>query len=150
MSGSVLFDVPGPRARRRNAIIAAVGSAILLLLVVLVIRALAHNGEFTAAKWNPFLEWSTWRFYLLTGIWNTLWNLPIPDGVAKSVIVFVRLPRILCVALTGAALSLCGAAMQGLLRNPLADGSTLGVSSGASLGAILAIALGLTVPGIYR
>ena len=72
MSGSVLFDVPGPRARRRNAIIAAVGSAILLLLVVLVIRALAHNGEFTAAKWNPFLEWSTWRFYLLTGIWNTL------------------------------------------------------------------------------
>ncbi len=84
----------------------------------------------------------------LTGIWNTVWNLPIPDGVAKSVIVFVRLPRILCVALTGAALSLCGAAMQGLLRNPLADGSTLGVSSGASLGAILAIALGLTVPGI--
>ena len=83
----------------------------------------------------------------LTAVWNTVWGLPVPAGVSKSVIVFVRLPRVLCVALTGASLSLCGAAMQGLLRNPLADGSTLGVSSGASLGAILAIAFGLTLPG---
>ena len=52
-----------------------------------------------------------------------------------------------CVALTGAALSLAGAAMQGLLKNPLADGSTLGVSSGASLGAVCAIAFGVTLPG---
>jgi len=52
------------------------------------------------------------------------------------------------VALTGAALSLCGGAMQGLLRNPLADGSTLGVSSGASLGAVIAIAFGISIPGI--
>jgi len=84
----------------------------------------------------------------LTVVWNTIWGLPTPAGVSKSVIVFVRLPRVLCVALTGAALSLCGAAMQGLLRNPLADGSTLGVSSGASLGAIIAIAFGITIPGI--
>ena len=48
-------------------------------------------------------------------------------------------------ALTGAALALSGGAMQGLLRNPLADGSTLGVSSGAALGAILAIAADLAV-----
>ncbi len=84
----------------------------------------------------------------LTAVWNTLWGLPIPQGVSRSVIVFVRLPRVICVALSGAALSLCGAAMQGLLRNPLADGSTLGVSSGASLGAILAIAFGVTIPGV--
>jgi len=65
-----------------------------------------------------------------------------------SIILHVRLPRVICVMLTGAALSLCGSAMQGLLRNPLADGSTLGVSSGASLGAVLAIALGIVVPGV--
>ena len=53
-------------------------------------------------------------------------------GSGEAIILRVRLPRVLCVALTGASLSLCGAAMQGLLRNPLADGSTLGVSSGAS------------------
>ncbi len=64
------------------------------------------------------------------------------------IILTVRLPRVLSVLLTGAALSLCGAAMQGLLRNPLADGATLGVSSGASLGAMLAILLGFRLPGI--
>ena len=64
-----------------------------------------------------------------------------------SILLKVRLPRVLCVTLEGASLSLCGAAMQGLLRNPLADGSTLGVSSGASLGAATAILLGFTLPG---
>lgn len=68
-------------------------------------------------------------------------------GVTESIILSVRLPRVLCVALEGASLSLCGCAMQGLLRNPLADGSTLGVSSGASLGAALAILFGFTLPG---
>lgn len=70
------------------------------------------------------------------------------DAAAVTILLTVRLPRVLAVALSGAALSLCGAAMQGLLKNPLADGSTLGVSSGASLGAVLAIAFGVSVPGL--
>ena len=70
-----------------------------------------------------------------------------PAGLVSSILP-IRLPRVLCVALTGAALSLAGAAMQGLLKNPLADGSTLGVSSGASLGAVIAIAFGVTLPGL--
>ncbi len=84
----------------------------------------------------------------LTVIWNSIWNLPIPAGISQSIIVLVRLPRVLCVALVGASLSVCGGAMQGLLRNPLADGSTMGVSSGAALGAVLAIAFGITIPGL--
>ncbi len=68
------------------------------------------------------------------------------DPGAASILLAVRLPRVLCVALSGAALSVCGAAMQGLLKNPLADGSTLGISSGASLGAVLAIAFGFQLP----
>ena len=83
----------------------------------------------------------------VTALWNSLWGMEIPAGISKNIILNVRLPRVLNVALVGAALSLCGAAMQGLLRNPLADGSTLGVSSGASLGAVLALALGITIPG---
>lgn len=79
-------------------------------------------------------------------IWNAIWGLPMPDGISVPIILSVRLPRVLCVALTGAALSLCGGAMQGLLKNPLADGSTLGVASGASLGAVIAIAFGITIP----
>ena len=68
------------------------------------------------------------------------------NALARSVIVPIRLPRVLCVALVGASLSLAGASMQGLLKNPLADGSTLGVSSGASLGAVVSIAFGITFP----
>lgn len=84
----------------------------------------------------------------LRTIWNALWGLEVPAGVSKNIILNVRLPRVLNAALMGAALSLCGAAMQGLLQNPLADGSTLGVSSGASLGAVIALALGFTLPGM--
>lgn len=82
----------------------------------------------------------------VTAVWNALWGLPIPQNIAKNIILNVRLPRVLCVTLSGAALSLCGAAMQGLLRNPLADGSTMGVSSGAALGAVIAMATGFTLP----
>ncbi|MCL2033537.1 MAG: iron ABC transporter permease [Oscillospiraceae bacterium] len=73
---------------------------------------------------------------------------PALDGVSAPIILSVRLPRVLCVALVGAALSLCGASMQGLLQNPLADCSTLGVSSGASLGAVISIGFGITIPGV--
>ena len=83
----------------------------------------------------------------VTAVWNTLWGLPIPQNIARNIILNVRLPRVLCVTLAGASLSLCGAAMQGLLRNPLADGSTMGVSSGAALGAVTAMAAGITLPG---
>ncbi len=70
------------------------------------------------------------------------------SDTARSIVMTVRFPRVLSAALCGVALSLCGAAMQGLLRNPLADGSTLGVSSGASLGAVLALAFGIGIPGL--
>lgn len=67
-------------------------------------------------------------------------------GTHANIILNIRLPRVFNTALCGASLSLCGAAMQGILRNPLADGSTLGVSSGASLGALLSIAFGIRIP----
>lgn len=81
-------------------------------------------------------------------IWNAIFSSTKPEGTYASIILSVRLPRVICVALVGASLSVCGAAMQGLLRNPLADGSTLGVSSGASLGAVISIAFGITVPSL--
>jgi len=84
----------------------------------------------------------------LTVLAGALLGREAPDLPAAAIILSSRLPRVLCVALTGSALSLCGAAMQGLLKNPLADGSTLGVSAGASLGAVMAIAFGLSIPGL--
>lgn len=81
-------------------------------------------------------------------VWNAIWKLPMPEAFSDTIVLAVRLPRVVCVALVGASLSLCGGAMQGLLKNPLADGSTLGVSSGASLGAVIAIAFGITIPSL--
>lgn len=83
----------------------------------------------------------------LSLLWHGLLG-DAPDGVNSAIVLSLRLPRVLCACLMGASLSLCGAAMQGLLRNPLADGSTLGVSTGAALGAALSIVLGITVPGL--
>jgi iron complex transport system permease protein len=60
-----------------------------------------------------------------------------------SPLVAVRWPRVLASLLVGGALSAAGCALQGWLRNPLADPFTLGISSGSSLAAVLAIRLGL-------
>jgi iron complex transport system permease protein len=54
----------------------------------------------------------------------------------------VRLPRVLLAALAGAGLALVGVAMQAMVRNPLADPYLLGVSSGASVGAVSVLAFG--------
>lgn len=74
-------------------------------------------------------------------------NLPIADALgalfedsrAGLIIREIRLPRALAAWLAGAALGASGAAMQGLLRNPLADPGVLGVSAMAALGAVIAI-----------
>ena len=60
----------------------------------------------------------------------------------------IRLPRVLLAGLVGASLAIAGAAFQGLLRNPLADPYTLGVSSGASVGAVVTIFFNLSLPFI--
>ena len=66
-----------------------------------------------------------------------------------SVVWFIRLPRTLMAAFVGAGLAICGAAMQGMFRNPLADPALIGVSAGAALGAILSIVLGITIFGTW-
>ena len=60
----------------------------------------------------------------------------------------LRAPQALMAALVGAALGLAGAEMQTVLDNPLASPFTLGVSSAAALGAVLALALNLHIPGL--
>lgn len=63
------------------------------------------------------------------------------DEILRTLILRVRLPRVVAALLIGANLSLAGAALQGLFRNPLVDSRILGVSSGAAFGASLAMLL---------
>ncbi len=71
---TVLFDAPGPRARRLYAIIGVIAIAVFLFLVYLVYRGFARpeNNQFTAAKWLPFLDPVTWTAYFIPGILATL------------------------------------------------------------------------------
>ncbi len=67
---------------------------------------------------------------------------------AQLIIEQIRLPRTLLGLAAGGVLALCGVAMQGLFRNPLADPGLIGVSSGAALGAALMIVLGAGLGGL--
>lgn len=69
-------------------------------------------------------------------------GLPASESAARLILVEIRLPRALLAFLVGGILGLAGAVLQGYLRNPLAEPALLGVSGGASLGAVLAIHTG--------
>jgi iron complex transport system permease protein len=78
-----------------------------------------------------------------------LWLGPTPlespfaaDAATRTIVWEIRFPRALTAWLVGAALGLSGAALQGLLRNPLADSGVLGLSGFAALGAVVAFAFG--------
>ena len=63
------------------------------------------------------------------------------DSMERLIVIDIRLPRVLLAFLVGAGLSVAGAVLQALLRNPLAEPYILGISSGGTMGTILAIAL---------
>ncbi|GAA3936239.1 iron ABC transporter permease [Litoribacillus peritrichatus] len=67
----------------------------------------------------------------------------------NNVILDVRMPRIIIGIFAGACLAICGAVMQGMFRNPLASPSVLGVSAGASLGAVIALYSGLAAITVW-
>ena len=76
---------------------------------------------------------------------STLWD---SDGnpSAYNILWNIRMPRVLLAGLVGASLAITGAAFQGLLKNPLADPYTLGISSGASVAAVASIFFGISLP----
>lgn len=107
------------------------------------------------------IAYSTSVILLMIAVWLgvSIGSVPIPfqtlwdasDEAAWNILWKIRMPRVILAALVGASLALAGAAFQGLLKNPLADPYTLGVSSGASVGAVMTIFFGLSFPflGIY-
>ena len=76
-------------------------------------------------------------------VWNALLGRGDPTHV--TVVRELRLPRAFLAALVGAGLGMSGAALQGTLRNPLAEPYLLGVSGGAAVGAVVGVALGIAL-----
>jgi len=118
----------------RGARALAYGLPALGLLAILMLLMSVMTGASTAS---------------VAGLLRSLILGEAGDPVAalrdRIVILEVRMPRAVLGFLVGAALAACGATMQGLFRNPLADPGVLGVTSGASLGAVSTIVLGGTV-----
>ena len=85
-------------------------------------------------------------------VYATIWN-HITDNIvnpqADNVVFQQRMPRVLTAILVGIGLAIAGAAMQSMLKNPLADPYTTGISSGALFGATLAMTLGIYIVGGY-
>jgi len=130
------FGKPGP-ARfklRRGRFALAFVTLIIALLAVLV----------GGAALGPVTIEPSHSLGVLLSRLGLDFGLPF-TSTEQRIIEQLRLPRLLLAGTVGAGLAVVGAVMQGLFRNPLADAGITGVSSGGSVGAVLAIVLGLTV-----
>ena len=107
-------------------------------LPIVVLAFIAMVGTIVAA---PFIGSTPIHFAEVFG-----GRTPFADNVDAQIFFLARLPRALAAALVGGTLAAAGVVFQGLLRNPLATPYTLGVSAGASLGAMLAITFGASLP----
>ncbi|MDD2533962.1 MAG: iron ABC transporter permease [Eubacteriales bacterium] len=121
--------------------IAVVG---LLALIAATLLAIALGTVYVP----PLTILKTIVSALLPGITPSIQSAA--DQTNQILIILIRLPRVFAAILAGAGLALAGTAMQGIFRNPLAEPGILGVSAGASLGALVSIAFGaisfLTLP----
>jgi len=114
------------------------------LITICAALAVLVLGVALGSVWIPPVN-------IINIIRNKAFGFDITDIVDDSSIAIVwtlRLPRSLLAFIVGAALSVSGVVMQSVLRNPLASSYTLGVSSGASLGACIILLYGVAIPGL--
>lgn len=109
------------------------------MLIVLLCIAVAVAFAFSLTMGNASIS--------VIQAWRDL--LAHQPSLHQTVVWEIRLPRVILAVLVGATLGLAGAAMQGFLRNPLAEPGILGVSSGAALGAVVVLYFGLSAVAWY-
>ncbi|GAA1727368.1 iron chelate uptake ABC transporter family permease subunit [Isoptericola hypogeus] len=127
---------PATPARRRGAAWWLPAAAVVLVATVLVAVTIGP-AELSVAD----VARSIAGHLGLGGLLGTEPLGPLQDGMVWQ----LRLPRVLTAVAVGAGLAICGVVMQSLTRNPLADPYLLGLSSGASLGAVLVLVAGWTL-----
>jgi iron complex transport system permease protein len=118
------------RAKTRLLLIVIVGLISLILLFFLSISIGAYPMSFDTA---------------ISSFFNLITNGGHANNVNENIVLNSRLPRTLAVMAVGVGLSVAGAAMQAVIRNPLVDPYITGVSSGAALGATLAVLAGISI-----
>lgn len=131
---------PSPGRRRARPLPWLLGATVVLVATVLVAVTIGSADLGVGEVWRS-VAWHVTRGLGVDGLVSVEPLSVLRDGIVWE----LRLPRVLTAAAVGAGLALCGAVMQSLTRNPLADPYLLGLSSGASLGAVLVLVLGISV-----
>ncbi|WP_343245974.1 iron ABC transporter permease [Streptomyces sp. SID5785] len=128
---------PGRRAPGRVSF-----AAVLAVLTVLLFASLTAGLALGSVHVPPGQVWGIVAHALGADGSEPTWT-----RARETIVVDVRGPRVLLGAVTGAGLAVVGTALQALVRNPLAEPYLLGISSGASLGAVAVIVFGVSVFG---
>jgi iron complex transport system permease protein len=128
-------------SRRRESTDARTLSAgpLTVILGVALVAALTAAVSWGSTSIPPAEVWGV--------VWRRLSGQAARPGTNDLIVWQLRVPRALLAALVGAGLGVVGTAVQALVRNPLADPYLLGISNGASLGAVAAIVLGAGAGG---
>ncbi|RVX42917.1 glutamate transport system permease protein [Nonomuraea polychroma] len=90
---TVLFDEPGPKARRRIRVATVLGTLAALALAALAVRQFAANGQLDAARWQPYATWPMWR-YLLDGLWSTFLAAVVAAALSMAFGLLLALGRV--------------------------------------------------------
>ncbi|MBO4915964.1 MAG: iron ABC transporter permease [Oscillospiraceae bacterium] len=131
-------DLSKPRFGRRFALLGLLFAAVFLLSFVLGRYSVSLDTTLRIL-WARLAALCTFGRAILPQTWT---------DTEAAVVLNIRLPRILCAILVGAALSAAGASYQGMFRNPMVSPDLMGASTGAGFGAALAILLGAGYWGI--
>lgn len=121
------------RAKTKLALILGLGSLSIILLFILSLTTGVMDISFQEA---------------MSGLWNLILSGGQHESTKELVLWQIRIPRALGVVAVGVGLSVAGAVMQALIRNPLVDPYITGVSSGAALGVTAAVLMGVTIAGL--
>ncbi|MFF5724757.1 FecCD family ABC transporter permease [[Kitasatospora] papulosa] len=114
----------------------------LVVLAVLLLVSVTAGLAIGSVHVPPGQVWG-----IVTHAVGADWSEPDWSRPRETIVLDVRAPRVLLGAVAGAGLAVVGTALQALIRNPLAEPYLLGVSSGASLGAVTVIVFGVTLFG---
>jgi len=114
---------------------------VVLLLALGIVLVLSLNLGYASIPVRDILKILTKQVPVL----NTLVNPSDFTSTAETIIMQIRLPRVICGALVGAALATAGVIYQGIFRNPMADPYVIGASTGATLGSALVLVLGVGI-----
>jgi iron complex transport system permease protein len=130
--------------KKRISKTAAVYAVLIVLFIALLQLSISVGSTDVNVSNAPFSD-------ALRVLLHRIFGRPETSDAMKTystLVVDLRMPRALTAALVGASLAVAGCAMQGLLKNPLADGSILGISSGGAFGAVLFLAIGPALPAV--